>query len=351
MAAFLEYGDIGNPTAGEYSADLLAHAQPVIILEKYGDKKTLPTHSTEVMQFRRPQPIPAALVPLQEGVTPDGNVFNYDEITAMVQQYGDWIGLSDKTNELNINNVLQDMGMMQGEQIGNTRELLTWDILRGGTAVSYGGGKTTRGAVDKTAVLTPGLQRQVTTKLQVDKAKMLTQVMASSELYETYAIEASYVGITHTNMKPTIRQLGKGAGYGDNEGFVPTSRYGQMRTISNYEVGNYEDVRYVASPDLPGFLGKGAAMAQADEDDWHGTGASGSKKYDVYPTLVLGRDSFGCIVLAGYGAIKPSVLLPKPRGGDPLGQRGSSGWKMWFCCKILNEAWQRRIEVACSIPK
>jgi N4-gp56 family major capsid protein len=42
------------------------------------------------------------------------------------------------------------------------------------------------------------------------------------------------------------------------------------------------------------------------------------------------------------------VVNPKPAPGDPLGQRGSVGWKAWTGCVILNDAWMARLEVAAT---
>ena len=101
----------------------------------------------------------------------------------------------------------------------------------------------------------------------------------------------------------------------------------------------------------------GAAIASpADKAAYYGTG-TGNGKYDVYSMLVLARDAFGCIALRGMRErqgrrvgglpVRPSVLNPgTPRGGDPLGQRGSIGWTMWFACVVLNDTWIRRVEYA-----
>lgn len=43
------------------------------------------------------------------------------------------------------------------------------------------------------------------------------------------------------------------------------------------------------------------------------------------------------------------VLNPNtPRGGDPLGQRGSLGWKAYRTAEILYDMWMARGEVAVS---
>ncbi len=133
------YGDIGNATAGWYSRKLLSHAMPVIILERFGLTKPLPKKQTKVIEFRRSQPFQPKTIPLVEGVTPQGSDFGYDTISAQIQQYGDWVGITDVVQDTSKDDVLRDIVERQGEQAGETREALTWGIVRAGTNVQYGG--------------------------------------------------------------------------------------------------------------------------------------------------------------------------------------------------------------------
>ena len=349
------YGDIGNATAGYYFRQLLRHAMPVLILERFAQAKVLPRNETKIAQFRRSKAFGPATIPLTEGVPPQGSDFGYDTITVQIQQYGDYSEITDVIQDLSKDNVPSDISKRQGEQIGETRELLTWDVVRAGTNRSVPtAGRT---GVTKTFVLTSARQRTETTALAKQKGKKFTEVMAGSEDYDTSPIEAAYVAVAHTDLDSTIRDLN---GTTARNEFVPTSKYGRMGVISPHELGSFENVRYVTSPDLPPFSGGGGAVANTtDEAAYYFSGVTGSGKYDVYPILYLAMDAYGCIalrtqrtrdgMLAGRNVLTPSVLLPNtPRGGDPLGQKGSIGWKMYFACVILNDAWMRRLEVACA---
>lgn len=337
------YGDIGNATAGWYSRKLLSHAIPVIILERYSMMKTMPRNETKVMQWRRTLPFSPATTPLVEGVTPESHDFGYETISVQIQQYGDWTRLTDVVTDTNKDNVLSDIVQRQGEQIAETKELLTWDIIRAGTNVSYGGAKTARNLVDQTSLLSAALHRSMIAEMHRQKGKMYTEVVSGSEDYATYSIEAGYIFVGHTDLNPRIREL-KGDATTDHNAFTPVARYGSMSPSSPRELGAFEDGRYVTSPDLPPHTGAGAAIG-----GHAGTFRNSGGKFDVYPILMFAREAFGCVGLRGRSAVKPMVLQPNvPRGGDPLGQRGSAGWKTWFACKVLNEAWLRRAEVVAS---
>ena len=340
------YGDIGTATAGYYSRMLLEHAMPDIVLERFGEIKPLPKHNTKIIQFQRSIAFPNAVTPLTEGVTPNGSDFGYDTITVLIQQYGDYAEITDVVDETSQQNVLTDIVERQGEQIGSTREALTWDVIRAGTSVTYGGSVTTRATVSKLSTLTASKQRSVITSLRKQKAKMYTKVLSGSVEIGTSPIEASYIAVGNTDLEPVVRDL---SGANENNTFIPTSKYGsKMGTISPFELGNFEKVRYVLTADLHPHFGAGATTETADKPTWRHSTVSATAKYDVYTTLFLGRAAFGCIPLKGEGAVHPMVLKPGiPRGGDNLAQRGSAGWKMWFACTVLNEEWMNRLETAC----
>lgn len=340
------YGDIGKNVAGWYSRMLLSHAMPVLVLERFSMTKRMPRNVTDIIEFNRPRAFAAATVPLTEGVTPPGSPFGYDKVTALLQQFGDWSGITDVVQDVAQNRVMMDMKMMQGEQIGLTRELLTYDVIKAGTNVWYGGGKSTRSSLTKGDVLDYKVQRRIIAGLRLQKAREYNRILGGSENYATYPVEGGYFGVCHTNMESQIRDL-KGAN--SNVVFRDTAEYARRKAVHAHELGTFEKVRYILSPDLNYFEGAGATPANADDTAaWWTTTVSGTAKYDVYPVLFLGREAFGCVVLRGRKAVIPMVLNPgTPRGGDQLGQRGSIGWKMWFCCVMLNEAWMARGEFTC----
>lgn len=335
------YGEISNATAGWYSRRLLSHAVPVVILERYGLMKTMPRNETKIMQFRRSLPFTPATTPLTEGVTPESHDFGYDTVSVQIQQYGDWSQISDVVDDTSKDSVLSDIVQRQGEQIAETHELLTWDIIRAGTNVQYGGGVTARSSVNNTSEISAAAHRSMIAEMHRQKGKMFTSVVGGSADYATYAIEAAYIFVGHTDLNPSIREL-KGTADTPHNAFTPVARYGSMTPSSPRELGNFEDGRYITSPDLPPFRSAGAGSPNSA---FRSSSGSGSDRYDVYPIVMLAREAFGCIGLRGRTSVRPMVLQPNvPRAGDELGQRGSAGWKSWFACKVLNEAWLRRFE-------
>jgi N4-gp56 family major capsid protein len=69
---------------------------------------------------------------------------------------------------------------------------------------------------------------------------------------------------------------------------------------------------------------------------------------DVYPVLYLAKDAVGVVPLKGKDSMSIMVVNPKPAAGDPLGQRGTAGWKVMHTAVILNDLWLVRAEVAAT---
>jgi N4-gp56 family major capsid protein len=310
---------------------MLKHAGPVMVLEKTGPlMKRMPKNKSETIKFRRPKVFTAATTPLVEGVTPTATAFEYEDVSGSLKQYGMVVGITDVIEDTHEDPVLQDATLQAGENIGRTMEALDWGVLRAGTNVFYGNGAS-RASVNTAISLNK--QRAVTRALRAQKAMKITNILSPSPNYETRAIEASYIAVSHTDLEHDIRQM---------TGFVPVAEYGRMSPICEEEIGAVEDVRYLLSPDLTPFLAAGSGTL-------NGMISAGAANVDVYPVLYFGKEAWGRVALRGQGAVSPSIIpVGQKTKDDPLGQRGYVGWKTWHLCLRLNEAWMARLEVGAT---
>ena len=327
------YSDAGvSPRTNVYAErQMLKHAMPVVILDKFGQTRPMPKNKTQTIKFRRPKTFTAATTPLVEGVTPTATQFRYEDVQATLKQYGQVVEVTDVIEDTHEDPVLNDATEQCGENIGRTQEALNWGVLRAGTNVFYANGTS------RTDVNTPislNKQRKVMRALKAQKAYKITRILSASVNYGTKAVEAAYVAVHHTDVEQDIRNMA---------GFVPVAEYGSRQVISEYELGTVEDSRYICSPDLDPFLDAGGAKGGSGTDMVSTSGTSA----DVYPVLYIGKHSYGIVPLRGQGAISPTILRPGVKSkSDPLGQRGYVGWKMWHTSLILNQVWMARLEVA-----
>jgi len=324
------YGDISQRTAAYAATEMLSHAEPILVLSKFGQSKPLPKNKADTVKFRRPVPFANVTVALSEGVTPSSQQMAYEDVSVQIKQWGAWTEITDVIQDLAEDPVLSDASMLCGEQAAETIEYQTWGAIRAGTNVLFANG-TQRSDVN--SVYSLDKQRAVTRSLKGNRAKKITSMVGGSPNYATEPVDAAFIAFAHTDLEADIRDI---------KGFIPTELYGSMSQLP-YEIGKVEDVRYCLSPVLDSFASAGGTAST------NGTISTDGTSSDVYPIVIVGKEAYGLIPLKGAGAITPMVLNPNtPRGGDQLGQRGSVGWKAYYVAKVLNEGWQARIETAAS---
>lgn len=326
-----QYGDISQRTAAYAAVQMLSHAEPILVLSKFGQSKPLPKNKADNVKFRRPVPFSISTTPLTEGVTPQSQQMQYEDVSVSLAQYGDVATITDVVHDLSEDPVLRDASVLSGEQAGETIEMVTYGVLKAGTNVIYANG-TERGHVNTVIGINP-LRKAVRT-LNAYRGKQLTSMLSGSPDYNTTPIEGGYIAFGHTDIKADIRNV---------PGFVPVAEYGSRKPLCPEEVGTIEEIRIILTPLLEPWADSGSTASTNSTVSTTGTNA------DVYPLIVVAKEAYGLVPLKGEGAITPSVLNPgTPSKSDPLGQRGYVGWKTYFAAVRLNETWMTRIECAVS---
>lgn len=330
QGTFVSYGDV-SPRVGIYAvAKMLARIEPILVLEKYALVTPLPKNKGETVKWRRIRPMQVSTVNLTEGVTPPPSQLVYDDVTTVIGQFGSWVQITDKIQDLHEDRVLDDAMTALGDQAASTKEAIIWGVLRGGTNVLYANGTV------RTSVNTPidlELVRAGVNTLKRNHAKKITERLAASPNYATEAVNASFVAFAHVDMERDFREMAS---------FVPVERYGSFKPIdADNEIGKVEEVRVILSPQLSPFADAGGTAGSMRSTS--GTSA------DVYPVILIAKEAYGTVPLKGVSSVEMAVKNPKMgEPGDPLGQRGHVAWKMWYQAIRLNEQWMVRLEVAAT---
>jgi len=331
--AVTNYGVINQRTAAWATKEMLSHAEPILVLSKFGQNKPLPKNNANTVKFRRPKPFAVSTTPLTEGVTPTSQALTYEDVTVPINQYGGVTEITDVVEDLAEDPVLKDASMLSGEQAAETVEMVTYGAIKGGTSVIYDlPAHSARSAVDSPVSLS--VLRGAVRALKAARGKPITQMLDGSVKINTTPIEGGYIAFGHTDLEADIRNL---------PNFIPVSRYGSRKPLCPEEVGTIENVRIILSPLLVPFPDAGGLAANNGTISTTGTNA------DVYPIIVVAKEAYGLVPLKGAKSITPSVLNPgTPSKSDPLGQKGYVGWKCYFNATILNQTWIQRIEVAAT---
>ena len=291
-----------------YSDYLIDMAEPELVHDQFGQKHPIPKNGGKTIEFRKYDPLPKALTPLTEGVTPNGQKLNMGVITATVKQYGGFIELSDMLLLTAIDNNLVQATKLLGSQAGRTLDTITREVLNGGTNVQYAEGQVnSRAALSYTDENT----NHNLTVNAVRRAVRFLKVMNAPR------INGYYAGIIHPDCSYDLMSDPK---------WVNVKTYSDPEGIYEGEIGRIEGVRFVETSEAKVFTG---------------AGASGR---DVYSTLIIGADAYGVTEITGGGLQHNVKQLGSAGTADPLNQRATAGWKATKVAERLVEAYMVRIE-------
>jgi len=311
-----------------YDRRLLERALPLLTHTRFGQVRDIPKGNTDVIKFRKYGSLAAATTPLTEGVTPDGSSLSITDTTATVQQYGDYVTISDFLQYTTLDPILMETAEVLGEQAGDTLDKLCRDVLVAGTNVQYVDATSPKAnaardeiaAADKLSV-SDEIDIAIKT-MKGNNAKKITKMVRGDLAYNTSPVNACYVGIVHPNATYDLSGL---------TGWVPVEKYANKADVMPGEVGAYKEVRFVET---------------TNAKVWEDAGLAGA--VDVYATLILGANAYGISRISG----KAMENIVKPLGSagtsDPLNQRATSGWKATFVSAILQQLFMLRLEHAVS---
>lgn len=92
-----------------YEDTLIDNAEPKLVHDQFGDKYPIPKNNGKTIEFRKYAALPKALTPLTEGVTPTGNSLSVSTKEATINQFGDYIKLSDMLQLTTIDTTLYSL--------------------------------------------------------------------------------------------------------------------------------------------------------------------------------------------------------------------------------------------------
>ena len=293
-----------------YDKVLLKNAKPNLVHDQFGQKRPIPKNRGKEIEFRRYKSLPKAMTALQEGVTPNPNKLEVTTITARIQQYGDWIPLSDVLIMTGIDNNLSEAMVLLGDQAGRTSDSVTREIINAGTNVLFAPKGdtvvTAREDLDATALLT---------------AQLVVKAAAILKGKNTKPIDNGFVAIIHPYSAYDLMM---------DEGWKEAHKYTTPENMYNGELGKLGNVRFVES---------------TEAKIWANAGQDG---ISVFSTLVLGANAYGVTEIEGFGLQHIVKQLGSAGTGDPLNQRASAGWKLAKAAEILSDEYMVRIEHASS---
>ena len=263
-----------------YDRALIEEASPNLIHGQFGQKRPIPKNGGKRIQFRRYASLPKALKPLTEGVTPEGRKLSATAIEAEVNQYGDFVCLSDVLDLTAIDNNVLEATKAVGRQAGMTLDTSTRNVLQSGTDVFH------------------------CPKVGADAPK----------------IDGDYVCILHPYVAYDIMS---------DPRWEEMHKYTTPENMYQGEIGRIAGVRFVETSE--------AAVYKGTENSCP-TGLA------VFGCLFLAQGAYGVTEVTGGGLQTIIKQLGSAGTADPLDQRSTVGWKALQTAEILMEPYMVRVE-------
>lgn len=332
------YGDISPRTAAKATKRLLKRGQHLLVTERFGQVDPQPRKSSKTRKWRRYKSLPRAMAPLAEGVPPTGQRLTFEDVSVTLEQYGDSVEITDVIIDTHEDPVLNEALDLCGEQAGETIEALRIVVLRSGSNVFYADGVASRATVASGPKLNDF--RSVERAFSRAKARKISKIIKASPLISTEPVAPAFFAMGHTDLKADITDLA---------GFTPVEKYSNSDKALPGEIGKIESTRVILTAMFDPWL---VAGASGTANLSGGVKVGSAALADVYPLIVVARDSYGIVPLQGDKTgkgpmpITPMVVNPEPSKTDPLGQIGFVSWKTWQASVILNQSYIARIECA-----
>lgn len=158
-----------------------------------------------------------------------------------------------------------------------------------------------------------------------------TTVITGSRLIDTKTIPSARVMFVGSELVPLLKGM---KDLFNNQAFIPVQQYADAGTTLNGEIGAIDSFRIVQVPEMLHWAGAGATAS--DNPGYRSTMVSGDEKYDIFPMLVVGDDSFTTIGFQTDGkSVKFQVLTKMPGKetadrNDPYGETGFSSIKWYY---------------------
>ena len=266
------------------------------VLQTAAYKENLPSNSSKTISFTQYSRLAVPGAVLTEGTTPSDTTVSNAAVTAVVDQWGAFVTLTDVA-ELTVKHpVVGQLEMLLGEQANEAIELQINAVLVAGTTVQYANGRASRATVTATDVLTTVELRKALKTLRVNGAR---------------PIDGNFVLFVSPSQEMDLMA---------DSDFKTAVTYDQNRKdlYSGSIIGTWMGVTVRRSNVIP-------------------TIASTTTVHTAY---LVGRNAYAMSSLQNL-----QTYVESPGGvSDPLNQRRTIGWKTAFKSVILNNSFYVRIE-------
>lgn len=210
-----------------------------------------------------------------------------------------------------------------------TEDLLQIDLLQAAGTVLFTGVATADGEITgegaDPSIATYSDLKKLAITLDDNRTPKKTKIIKGSRMTDTLTINAARIMYIGSELQTTVENMVQVIGSQEFPAFIPVRKYADAGTIMNGEIGTVADFRIVIVPNMMKWAGAG------DDVTTNPGFAETGGKYDIFPMLVVGDESFATVGLQNSGKKgakqKFEIIMKKPGKEmatvhDPFGKVG-----------------------------
>lgn len=322
----LAAGITGSST-DSLSSDIVAYiaektlplARKQLVAYQFGDPLTLPKGRGTTYTATRYIRLPLPIAPISEGVPPVGSTMALQQVSATAQQWGDKVTITDVAEMTIYHPLFTKATELVGLQVAETLERNTFQTLLGGTTFNFVNSRASRAALVAGDVLSPfEIQRAYSALFNVGAPRFNGDEMTDTKLEaDAGGAKASnnprmmphYTALIHPFVAADMRQ---------NATVVTAWSYSDINRLYNYEVGEFNGIRFCESNMVPSFTGFATVAVTA--------GTAGNLASNNYFVQVTGTDDQNQFESRVY-QVSASTAVTGPTGSIALTTPATVGFK------------------------
>ena len=213
-----------------------------------------------------------------------------------------------------------------------TEDALQIDLLNAAGVVKYAGDATSKAELGSADLVDYSDIMHLSIDLDNNRTPKSTKVIAGSRMVDTKTIAGGRIGYIGSELLPTFKAM---KDLHNNAAFIEVQRYADAGNTVRGEAGSVDALRLVVVPEMMKWAGAGAD-ASGDATCYETGG-----RYDVFPILVVGDESFTTIGFQTDGKSVKFKITHKAPGdatadrNDPYGETGFMSIKWYYGFMIL----------------
>lgn len=255
--------------------------------------------------------------------------FKRKELTGSIAKFGFFDEYTQETMDFDTDEMLAEhinREMLRGAN-EMTEDALQVDLINSAGIIKYAGSATSNATMVEGSLVTYTDLMRLSIDLDNNRTPKKTTVITGTRLVDTRVLPACRVMYIGSELLPTFKAM---KDLHLNPAFVSVEKYSAGGTTMNGEVGAVDQFRLVVVPEMMKWAGAGGDASASV------TSYETNQRYDVFPILVVGDESFTTIGFQTDGKSVKFKIFHKAPGeetadrNDPYGESGFMSIKWYY---------------------